>query len=101
VFTRWVFWGHGARLPRTSIDQFRLARRRGFRRIWKRTNLKVGDLVFHRTGGRRVGHVGIFIGRGRFISATSSRGVRVRSIWDRYYWGPRWVGAVRVPANRH
>ena len=82
------------------MDQWRLGSRSAHRRIWKRKNLKKGDLVFHKTTSARVGHVGIYIGRGKFVSATSSSGVRVRSVWDRYYWGPRWVGAVRVKALR-
>lgn len=99
--TRWTFDGHGANLPHSSMDQWRLGKRDRYRRIWKRTRLKRGDLVFHKTTSARVGHVGIYIGRGRFVSATSSEGVRVRSLWDRHYWGPRWVGATRVPALRN
>jgi cell wall-associated NlpC family hydrolase len=99
-FTSWVFENHGANLPRTSIDQFYLARRAGYKRIWKRSRLKKGDLVFHKTTSARVGHAGIYTGRGKFVSATSSSGVRKNSIRDPYYWGPRWVGAVRVPATQ-
>lgn len=96
-FTRWTWYTHGANLPRSSSEQFRLAKRKGHKRIWKRGRLKVGDLVFHKTTSARVGHAGIYIGRGRFVSSTSSSGVRVRSLYDSY-WGPRWVGATRVPA---
>jgi cell wall-associated NlpC family hydrolase len=96
----WTYDDHGASLPHSSMEQWRLGRRRGYDRIWKRRKLAVGDLVFHKTTSARVGHAGIFIGHGRFISSTSSGGVRVRSIWDRSYWGPRWVGAVRVPATQ-
>lgn len=98
-FTRWTYKEHGASLPHSSIDQFKLGARRGYKRIWKRGKLKVGDLVFHKTTSARVGHAGIYIGNGRFISSTSSSGVRVRDIYDRYYWGPRWVGATRAPAT--
>jgi cell wall-associated NlpC family hydrolase len=98
-FTMWVFRRHGARLPHNAMDQFRLARRAGHRRIWRRKNLKVGDLVFHKTTSARVGHAGIYVGRGRFISSTSSRGVQVQSLYDPYYWGQRWVGATRLPAT--
>jgi cell wall-associated NlpC family hydrolase len=98
--TRWVFDGHGASLPHSSMDQYRLARRPAHRRIWKRKYLKVGDLVFHKTTSARVGHVGIYVGGGDFISSTSSGGVRKRSVRDRYYWGPRWVGATRLRATR-
>lgn len=98
-FTRWTFKDHGASLPRSSMDQFNLGTRSGHKRIWKRSNLEIGDLVFHKTTSARVGHVGIYIGKNRFISSTSSGGVRVRSIYDPYYWGPRWVGATRVPST--
>ncbi len=97
-FTRWTFDGHGANLPHSSMDQFNLAKRDGFKRIWKKKNLRKGDLVFHKTTSARVGHAGIYIGRGKFISSTSSSGVRVRSLYDPYYWGPRFVGGTRVPA---
>jgi cell wall-associated NlpC family hydrolase len=97
--TRWTFLDHGANLPHSSTDQFYMAGRKGHKRIWKRSRLKVGDLVFHKTTSARVGHVGIYIGGGRFISSTSSEGVRVRSLYDPYYWGPRWVGATRLPAT--
>jgi peptidoglycan DL-endopeptidase CwlO len=96
-FTRWVFRRHGSSLPHSSMEQFRLVRSRPLaKRIKKRSKLNKGDLVFHKTGGARVGHAGIYIGDGKFISSTTSGGVRVRSIWDRHYWGPRWVGAVRL-----
>ena len=97
--TRWIYEDHGANLPHSSMDQFRLARRDGYKRIWKRKDLEIGDLVFHKTTSARVGHAGIYIGRGRFISATSSDGVRVRSLYDPYYWGRRWVGGTRLPAT--
>ena len=98
-FTRWLYSEHGASLPHSSSDQFALGRRDGYKRIWKRSSLEVGDLVFHRTTSARVGHAGVYIGGGRFISSTSSGGVRIRSIYDPYYWGPRWVGATRLPVT--
>lgn len=81
------------------MDQFNLGTQGNNKRIWKRSKLEVGDLVFHKTTSARVGHVGIYIGNGKFISSTSSGGVRVRSIYDPYYWGPRWVGATRLPST--
>jgi cell wall-associated NlpC family hydrolase len=97
-FTRWVFSGHGATLPHSSQAQFELGNNRGYRRVYQRNHLKVGDLVFHKTTSARVGHAGFYIGGGKFISSTSSSGVRVRSLYDSY-WGPRWVAATRVPAT--
>jgi len=99
-FTTWAYEGHGASLPRQSTSQFNLPKYSDkYKRVWKRSKLEVGDLVFHDTGSGRVGHVGIYVGGGKFISSTSSGGVRVRSLYDPYYWGPRWVGATRLPAT--
>jgi cell wall-associated NlpC family hydrolase len=95
-FTRWVFGRHGGSLPHSALGQFLLGRQARYKRIFKRKNLKGGDLVFHRTTSAIVGHAGIYVGHGRFISATSSGGVRAQSLWDSY-WGPRWVGATRMP----
>ncbi len=97
--TYWTYRYHGETLPRTSIDQFYLGKQEGYKRIWNRTRLKEGDLVFHKTTSARVGHAGIYIGDDKFISTTSSAGVQVRDLYDPYYWGERWVGATRVPAT--
>jgi cell wall-associated NlpC family hydrolase len=98
-FTRWVFLPK-AKLPHNSGSQFALARSGRHRRVWKKQNLAPGDLVFFDTTSGLVGHVGIYIGRGRFIHSSSSRGVRIDSVHDPYYYAPRFVGAVRVPALR-
>ena len=98
--TSWTYAKHGATLPRRSIDQFYLGKKPRVRRIWRRSHLRKGDLVFHKTTTARVGHAGIYVGHGRFISSTSSGGVRMQSLRDPYYWGPRWVGATRLPATR-
>jgi peptidoglycan DL-endopeptidase LytE len=98
-FTRWVFQAHGANLPHSSAAQFSLGSRKGYTRVWKRTKVETGDLVFFKTTYAHVGHVGIYIGNGKFISSTSSSGVKVDSIYDSYYWGSRWVGAVRPPVT--
>lgn len=99
-FTQWVFRNHGARLPRSSVDQFRIGRYEKNKRIWKRRDLRTGDLVFFKTTRKPIGHVGIYVGDGKFISSTPSTGVRIDSVYDRYYWGRRWVGAVRHHSTR-
>ena len=96
-FTRWIFEGHGANLPHSAAAQFNLGSRHGYKRVGNRSRLKVGDLVFFNTNGYSVSHAGMYVGHGRFISSTSSSGVRVNSIHDPYYWGSRYVGATRLP----
>lgn len=56
-----------------------------------------GDLVFFSTDRRgRVSHVGIYLGAGRFIHATSSRGVIISHLSERYY-KRRFISIRRVP----
>ncbi|WP_455217017.1 NlpC/P60 family protein [Kaarinaea lacus] len=55
----------------------------------KRENLRLGDLVFFRTG-RRQRHVGIYIGNNSFMHASTSRGVMLSKLnspyWSQHYW---------------
>lgn len=53
----------------------------------KKENLQPGDLVFFATGSdrNRVSHVGIYIGNGDIIHASSSRGVIVSNLTENYY----------------
>jgi cell wall-associated NlpC family hydrolase len=100
-YTRWVFSEHGASLPHSSMEQFNMGRREGYKRVWKIRKLEVGDLVFFKTTSARVGHAGIYIGNGRFIhSSSSGGGVRIDSVNDPYYYRARFVGATRVPATQ-
>ncbi len=80
-FTSTVFRKDGIQIPRTSREQSRVGKR------VSRDDLKKGDLVFFRTlGSRRINHVGIYIGNGKFIQASSGRGhVIVSSLSDSYY----------------
>ena len=93
-FTSWVYSHVGVTLPHSSSAQYSLGGSGGFTTIAAISDLEIGDLVFHSTGGSGVGHAGIYVGDGQFISATSSEGVQVRSLSDSY-WRPLWVGAVR------
>ena len=47
-------------------------------------DLKEGDLVFFKIHSRRISHVGIYLGNGRFAHA-SSKGVAISSLDDAYY----------------
>ncbi len=85
-----VFKLNGLKLPRTSRTQFKSGT------PVKRIHLAMGDLVFFATsGGRRVSHVGIYIGNGTFIHAPS-RGKRVRTeSLSKSYYAQRYIGARR------
>jgi cell wall-associated NlpC family hydrolase len=90
-FTVQVFAAHGIKLPRTSASQA------GVGVAVPRNNLAAGDLVFFQTiRGRRISHVGIYIGNGKFIHASSGGGrVQVDSLSSGYY-NNRFVTARRV-----
>jgi len=55
-------------------------------------NLRPGDLVFFKTGWK-VRHVGIYVGKGEFMHASSSRGVMISKLnnpyWQDAYWMSR------------
>lgn len=89
-FTSSVYKSHGVSIPRTSIAQSRTGA------AVSKDSLKPGDLVFFKTRGNRVSHVGIYQGGGKFIHASSGKGrVTVNSLNDGYY-SRRYAGARRV-----
>lgn len=88
-FTRYVYRTVGVNLPRTADDQFEVGRPVAYSR------LQPGDMVFFTTYASGASHSGIYIGDGKFISATSSRGIAIDSM-NSSYWGQRYIGARRV-----
>jgi len=72
---------NGLNLPRVSRSQYRAGA------FVSRASLQPGDLVFFATaGGRRVSHVGVYIGRGSFVHAPSrGKKVRIDSLSNSYY----------------
>lgn len=88
-FTKYVFAKQGITLPRMSGDQYKLGAPVAF------SSLKPGDLVFFSLNNNgQVSHVGIYVGSGQFINATTSKGVIISSFTS--YWQNIYVGARRV-----
>lgn len=76
----------GMEVPRTTTELLQSGEK------VKRDEIQVGDLVFFRTGpGNR--HVGIYMGNGDFLHASTSQGVMTSSLsnpyWHRRYWQAR------------
>ena len=89
-FIGYVYKNVGLSLPRTSAGMYATGS------SVSKKNLQAGDLVFFNTSGRGVSHAGIYIGDGKFIHSSSSKGVSIAKLNDPYYWGSRYIGAKRV-----
>lgn len=79
------------KLSRSTDEQ-----RKESNKVAKR-NLREGDLVFFTSSrsGRKVAHVGIYLKDGKFIHASTSRGVIVSRLNEPYYT-KHWISGGRV-----
>jgi len=84
-----VYKMNGINLPRDGFPQYKSNIK------IKKSELKPGDLVFFQTFKKGPSHVGIYSGSGRFIHASSSKGVTESSLSEPYFKN-RYYGAVRV-----
>lgn len=77
-------------LPRTSAEQATIGIH------VERANLQPGDMVFFRTAGKRISHVGMYIGNNRFIHAPrTGKNIEITSLSNKY-WNSRYATARRV-----
>jgi cell wall-associated NlpC family hydrolase len=95
-FTWWVFNAAGIPFGRASTFT---DWKSGIGPAWKRgrayTGLRAGDLAYLRPGTRGPQHVGIYIGRGRLIHASSAAGRVVISDMAGGYHRSAFVGFLR------
>jgi len=89
-FTKYVFSKQGINLPRVSRDQAKVGQ------FVRAAQLQKGDLIFFDSKkSSAVSHVGIYLGRGNFIHASSSKDqVTISNLNSNYYsshfkWGRR------------
>jgi cell wall-associated NlpC family hydrolase len=82
---QYVYGRLGVELPRVTYDQWHAGRH------VKRADLRPGDLVFF----HHLGHVGIFLGHGWFMSAPHS-GARVHPSRMHGWYEAHYQGAVRI-----
>lgn len=88
-FTAYVYSAFGVNLPHYTGSQYSMGQ------YVSRGNLKAGDLVFFNTYGS-ISHVGIYIGGGQFIHASSgSHRITVSDLSESYYTS-RYAGAKRI-----
>ncbi len=93
-FTQWIYRDAGIDIPRVSRDQAKVGRYVNYH------NLKHGDMVFFDTKKRRngvVSHVGIYLGNGNFIHASSSaKKVVIYNFNDKPFYKKRFMWGRRV-----
>ncbi|NPA51860.1 MAG: C40 family peptidase [Aquificae bacterium] len=90
AFVQKVYAMLGIQLPRTARYQAQ------FGLFVNRENLKPGDLLFFRTYARFPSHVGIYIGEGKMIHASSAGGRIIISNIDKDYYLRHFLFAKRV-----
>ncbi|WP_017470582.1 coiled-coil domain-containing protein [Amphibacillus jilinensis] len=91
AFVAWAFRQQGVNLPAYTGGMASVGDK------VSPSNMQPGDLVFFDTNGRN-GHVGIYLGGGKFIGAQSSTGVAEANM-SSGYWARNFSGHVRRVMN--
>ena len=90
-FVQQVYKKHKKKLPRTSREQAKVGKH------IPKSKLKPGDLVFFSSKRTRgVAHVGIYIGSGKFIHASSAKKRVVITKLNKRYYVSHYKGARRL-----
>lgn len=88
-YLQYVFKENGITIPRTADEQFKLGKN------ISTTDLVTGDLVFFETSAAGASHCGIYLGDGKFIHASTSKGVRIdelsSSYWRTHYYASKHI----------
>ncbi len=92
-FTQFLFRNQGVDIPRSSRQQASVGE--------YVTNMQPGDLIFFTSpslySDGRVGHVGIYMGNGDMLHASSSRGVHIsKNFMGISYWRDNYLFTKRV-----
>ena len=89
---QYIFKLNGLTIPRLADEQYHLGRKAEINK------LSPGDLVFFTTYTDGVSHCGLYVGNGKFLHASSSRGVTISNLTDDY-WKVRFVGAKKLVSD--
>jgi cell wall-associated NlpC family hydrolase len=75
-------------LPRVTADQIKTGK------SVKKNNIRIGDIVFFKTG-RRTMHAGVMINDQQFMHASTSSGVMISALQERY-WSDAYLTTRRI-----
>ncbi len=93
-FVTYLFKKYDISLPRSSRDMAKAGEK------VEKADLQYGDLVFFNTNGKSISHVGVYIGDGEFAHSSTSSGVVITSLDDKYY-KKRYVTARRMAGDKN
>ncbi|KRQ88131.1 Murein DD-endopeptidase MepS/Murein LD-carboxypeptidase precursor [Caloramator mitchellensis] len=89
-FTSFAFKFLGYNLPHSAAEQYKMGLK------ISKNELLPGDLVFFETYKKGISHVGIYIGNGKFIHASSGVGYVTITKLSEAYYTKRYKGAARI-----
>lgn len=89
-FTYYIYTQQNMALPRMADEQFEVGL------AVKKSDLALGDMVFFSTYEPGPSHVGIYIGNGQFIHASSGADEVTITPLNKPYYTERYIGARRV-----
>ncbi|MDF2875596.1 MAG: spore cortex-lytic enzyme [Sporomusa sp.] len=89
-FIYYVYRQFGVSLPRVADEQYNIGRNIPL------ADIEPGDLVFYSTYTPGPSHVGIYVGNGHFIHASSGAGQVTLTAMSKPYYQARFLGAFRV-----
>lgn len=89
-FIYYIYSNYGITLPRMADEQYDFGRRVPV------TDMQPGDLVFYSTYAPGPSHVGIYVGNGQFIHASSGAGEVTLTAMSKPYYQARFLGAFRI-----
>lgn len=86
---KYSFGQAGKVLPRTAADMY-------YTKGYRVSSIQPGDLLFYAPNkASKPTHVAMYIGAGKMIMASSSKGVMI-TYTNNSYWNPKFIGAKRI-----
>ena len=90
AYVKKIFKSFDVNLPRTARGMYKKGDH------VSKSKLQKGDLVFFRTYAKFPSHVGIYMGNGKFIHASSAKKKVIITNFQGKYYQKRYIGAKRI-----